>query len=66
MILLVSIICVLKDGVDFSSSLSGAERSTDFEVIVDITSLGTGVVGHVGTGTVGTLGLDVDIGKVID
>ena len=66
MILLGVIICVLKEGGDFSSSLSGAERSTDLEVVVDIASLGTGVVGHVGTGAVGTLGLDVDIGKVID
>jgi hypothetical protein len=45
---------------------SGAERSTNLEVIVDVTGLGAGVEGHVGASTVSTLGLDVDVGDIVN
>ena len=46
-------------------SLGGTERSAHFEVVVDIAVLASRVEGHVGAGTVGTLHLDVDVGKVV-
>ena len=48
------------------NSLGGAERTTHLQVVVDIAGFRARVQGHVGTGTVGTLNLNVDVGKIIN
>ena len=47
-------------------SLSGSERSANLQVVINLAGLGARVQGHVGTGTVGTLNLDVDIAQVVN
>lgn len=51
---------------ELSVSLGGTERTSNFKIVVDLTSLGASVQGHVGTGTVGTLHLNIDVGQIID
>jgi len=45
---------------------SGTERSANLEVIVDLTSSGASVEGHVGACTASSTGLDVDVGDIIN
>ena len=53
-------------GRAFSASLGGTERSAHFEVVVDIAGLARCVEGHVGTGAVRSLHLDVDVLQVVN
>ena len=47
-------------------SLGSTERSADLEVVIDFAGLGASVEGHVGTGAVLTLDLDVDVAQVLN
>ena len=58
-------VTIVDVGLD-SSSLSGTERSAHFKVVIDLTSLGASVKGHVGTSAVSSLHLNVDVGQIVD
>ena len=47
-------------------SLSGTERTSNLEIVVDFASLRASVQSHVGTGAIGSLHLNIDVGQVID
>lgn len=49
-----------------SPSLSGAEGSAHLQVVVDVAGSGASFESHVGTGTVCSLYLNVDVGQIVE
>ena len=51
---------------DCFSSLFGSKRSTELEIVIDISLLVAGVEGHLGTGPAFTFSLNIDILDIVD